>query len=112
MIIDTINEFRRQNNKPPVLNWMSHLNDYCLLHSLEMARRKECYHSEEFYRPTYGEIVAKGSFLNNFGNSIRYMIFEVIGKSPEHRELLLNWNTMGYGYNVDKEEIYLTIRGR
>ena len=113
MIVDIINEFRRINNKPPVLTWEKPLNDYCLLHCLEMAKRGYHYHSEEYYRPGYGEIVAKASFIDTTPTTIRNIIFEVFGKSIEgHREALLNWNTMAYGFYINKGSVYMVIRGK
>ena len=109
MIQDTINEFRKENNKPPVSFWDRILSDHCLWHTFEMVKRGNIFHSEEFYRPGYGEIVACGLFEDNIENSLKRLIYNLQG---EHKEALLNWSHIGYAYFIDKGRIYLTIRGK
>lgn len=116
MMITIINEFRQVNGKHPVSSWIKPLNDYCELHSLEMAKRGCHFHSEERYRhylgEVLGEIVVMQQFIHNFETTIRQAIYKVIGESKEgHREALLNWKLVCYGYCIDKGILYLTIRG-
>ena len=109
---DLFNEFRQINGKEPVRNWNRVLDDHCLSHVLAMLNLGNLYHTPEHYLKDYSEIVACCDFRNNWGETFRYLIYEVIGNSPDHREVLLESQEIGYGIMSDKNKVFITIRGR
>lgn len=111
MILKTIDDFRRENGVGPVLNWNTGLKDNCLKHTLAMINRGELYHTPDRYLEDYQEIVGACSYLANFEDTIRSLIFEM-GTSLEHKRILLGCNEMGCGEMVYNGNLIITIRGR
>jgi len=109
---DLINQFRQINGKEPVRNWNRVLDDHCLSHVLAMINSGKLYHAPEYYRKGYGEAVACCDFITDWETTLRCLIFDVIGNSPEHREILLESQEIGYGIMSDKNRVFITIRGK
>ena len=109
---DLINQFRQINGKEPVRNWNKVLEDHCLGHVLAMINSGKLYHAPEYYRKGYSEAVACCDFITDWGTTLRYLIFEVIGKSEEHKKILLESNEIGYAVMSDKNRVFITIRGK
>ena len=111
-IINFINEFRQSCNKEPVKYWNRVLDDHCLSHVLAMINSGELYHAPKDYLKDYGEIVACCDFRNNWDETFRYLIFEIIGNSLDHKKILLESQELGYGIMSDKGKVWITIRGK
>ena len=111
-IYNLINEFRQSCNKGPVRHWNKVLDDYCCSHTTAMINLGKLYHTPEYYLKDYGEIVACCDFRDNWDETLRYLIFQVIGDSEEHRKILLQSQELGYGIMSDKNKVFITIRGR
>lgn len=112
MIPKAINDFRCENGARPVEVWNKKLNDRCLLHTSAMIHRGKLYHTPTCYLEDYREIVGACSFLDNYENTARSLIFDYIGKSPEHKKILLECNEMGYGDETRDGNLIITIRGK
>ena len=112
MIGQAINDFRIHSGARPVNYWDRPGDDYCAAHSRAMADRGALYHSEEHYRPGLGELVGYAKIVCAFDDTVKWIIWEQFGKSTEgHREALLGWQRVAYGYFVQDGVLYLTIRG-
>lgn len=114
MVQNLINEFRQSCGKEPIKYWNNILDDHCLSHTLAMINLGDLYHTPKYYLKDYSEIVAYCDFRIDWPTTLRYLIFEEIGKSEEeeHKKILLESRELGYGIMSDKEKIYITIRGR
>jgi len=111
-VMNLINELRHINGKEPLINWNQVLNDHCLSHTLAMINSGEVDHAHKDYLQDYGEIVWRCNFMNTWDETFRYLIFELIGKSEEHKKILLESQELGYGIMSDQGKIYITIRGK
>ena len=111
-IMNLINEFRQINSKKPIENWNRTLDDHCLSHTLAMINKGEIYHAPRDYLKNYDEIVWRCDFMNTWDETFRHLIFELIGKSEEHKKILLESQELGYGVMSDKNKVYITIRGK
>jgi len=111
-VINLINEFRESCSKEPVKYWNKILSDFCLTHSIAMVNSGKLYHAPEYYRRGYSEAVACCDFITDWETTLRCLIFDVIGNSPEHREILLESQEIGYGIMSDKNRVFITIRGK
>jgi len=109
MIPDLINKFRSLNGVGNVQNWDHGLGLHCSMHCLAMTHRGNLYHADECYLDGCREAVAFIGYSDWWQDRI---IFDVLGTSEPHRKILLECNTMGYGYQYDNWKIYLTIRGK
>ena len=111
-IINLINEFRAKYGKGPAEYWNRVLDDHCLSHTLAMINSAKVYHAPKDYLKDYGEIVWRCDFMNTWDETFRHLIFELIGKSEEHKKILLESQELGYGVMSDKNKVYITIRGK
>jgi len=111
-VINLINEFRESCGKEPVKYWNRVLDDYCLFHSIWMIKSGKVDHAPKDYLKDYGEIVWRCDFMNTWDETFRYLIFELIGKSEEHKKILLESQELGYGVMSDQGKVFITIRGR
>ena len=111
-VINLINEFRESCGKEPVKYWNRVLDDHCLSHVLAMINSGEVYHAPRDYLRGYDEIVWRCDFMNTWDETFRHLIFELIGKSEEHKKILLESQELGYGIMADKNRIFITIRGK
>jgi uncharacterized protein YkwD len=110
MVIEAINDFRSENGKGRIFSWNERENEFCVLHSLYMANNKISDHTPFCFLLHRAEILSVCDFMFNFRDTIRYMIFNLFGESPEHKEILLNSERLSYGVIVDNGKVYLTIR--
>lgn len=111
-VMNLINEFRAKYGKEPLINWNRVLDDHCRSHVLAMINSGEVYHAPRNYLQGYGEIVWRCDFMNTWNETFRYLIFELIGKSEEHKKILLESQELGYGIMSDQGKIFITIRGK
>ena len=111
-IQNLINEFRAKHSKGPVEYWNRILDDYCTQHCIAMINSGEVYHAPRDYLKDYSEIVWRCDFMNTWDETFRHLIFELIGKSEEHKRILLESQELGYGIMADQDKVFITIRGR
>jgi len=112
MTMDVINEFRASYGKSRVFLWDSVQNDYCWSHSLAMANRGAVYHAEPCFVKGWGEAVGMIAFIDNNDVSLRRLIFDVLGQSESHRNLILDCSHLAVGIVVHNYKMYITIRGK
>ena len=116
MIKQLLNEFRTQNNVSPakIDDWEENQN--CLFHCHYMARIQEICHAPEYLRQREGYILSEAcggrNFAHNPNETLRLIIFEQLGKSSEHREIMLMDN-IACAFHMDfmNHFTYVTIRG-
>jgi len=111
MIIDIINDYRKDHGKQPIHNWNKVENDFCEAHCLAMANAKQIFHAPGHFLGDRSEAVAVCSFGSDFNSTAYYLIFSVLNGSEPHRNILLNSNSLAYGVLVNDNAMYLTIRG-
>lgn len=108
---EIINEFRHGNGRGHV-DWYEDEMKNCELHSVAMASRGELYHAEPCYRRDWGEAIACSSIRGNWDDTMRFIIWDLLGKSEGHRQVLLNNRYLAYGYVTANNMIFLTVRGK
>lgn len=111
MIIDIINDFRQTNGKERIFCWDPAENDYCLQHSLHMARINNLEHAPAHLLKGKAEAIGMSDFNIDTNNTSRFIIFELMGNSTRHREIILNYDNLAYGVFMHNWKVYLTIRG-
>jgi hypothetical protein len=107
-----INEFRGKNGRGAVECFDREVCNHCFSHSLAMSHRAHPYHAEPHLLNGWSEAVALGYFNGDFYGTLRELVYDVIGKSDEHRNILLNCNTIAFGIFTSNHRMYLTIRGK
>jgi len=109
---EVINEFREFHWRPRL--WMvdTLLSEYCYLHCLAMKGERKLYHALPQYLNGLSEIVAMCSHdkMDDVSSIYRKLIFECVGNSIEHKELLLTCAHFGCATAIDCNSAYLTIR--
>jgi hypothetical protein len=122
MIKQIINEFRKQNGRPPVSFDDYIENQYCFWHCHYMARIQECCHAPENLRNGKAEAVGGRGIFHDPYDTLRAIVFgapDETGKitggfanSPEHREIILMDNLAG-AFHMDfmNHFVFVTIRG-
>lgn len=111
MIIDIVNEFREANGKGRILGWSSIENDHCLQHCVYMAGAGYLDHAPRHFLKDKAETIAMCNFRSSVETTVRYLICEVIASSKEHRDVVLNYDNLSYGFYLYDYTAYLTIRG-
>jgi hypothetical protein len=107
-----INEFRAQNGKEAVGHFDREVGGHCFSHCLAMARCGYLYHAEPHLLEGWGEAVAEGSYNGDFISCARILVFDALGKSDRHRNILLDHTVLAFGVFTNNHKMYLTIRGR
>ena len=106
-----INQFRIDNGRPLVSNWDMLVSEFCRRHSWAMAY-KGLYHAESYYLNDWAEAIAMCG-ARELGQDVRrYLIYDVLGTSEPHRNILLYSEEMAVGMCNANGVVYLTIRGR
>lgn len=108
-MLDPINRFRRQNGVSCIESTDKLVDDYCLLHCLEMAKRHDIYHAPSHYLDGWAEAVAMMQYCDDWKNEV---IFNILGSSDGHRDILINSDMISYASYMDNWIIYVTIRGK
>lgn len=111
MIVDIINEYRKSNGKDPIFCWNSVENDYCEAHSHYLAWNNRFEHAPECLRPGKAEAIAKCDFFDDTLSTIKNLLYECLDKSQEHRNIILTFDNLAYGFYIYNNQAYLTIRG-
>ena len=111
-MIEVINNFRSQNGKGYVVNWDNVVSQYCTEHCWAIVRAGHLYHAESCYLNGWAEIVAMKSRDSDWRDTENNLIFDVLGKSNCHRNILLDYDIMAYGIIEWQLRVYLTIRAR
>lgn len=106
-----INAFRKDNGYPPVEHWDDVVRGYCKEHSVAMAFKEELYHASDYHLNEWSEAIAYMDFGVSW-NMGPALIYDVLGKSPNHREILLRSSIMACGLVTTYRGIWLTIRGK
>ncbi len=106
-----INEFRRQHGRDEVV---VHGSYNCEQHCWAMINANCVYHAEPCYLRGWSEAVARCRYMGDWGALERYLIFEILGKSQEHCDIMLNSHELNYGIVMygNAGDVYLTLRGR
>lgn len=108
-MLDSINRFRWQNNRQSVRHTDRLVDEYCKKHCLEMARRHDVFHASECYLDGWSEAVAMMQYCDNWKDKV---IFDILGASEGHRDLLLNSDTIACADYVHDWTVYVTVRGK
>ena len=111
MIENIINEFREKYQSSRIRFWYPAENDYALEHCYYMAKINDLVHSPSYYRFNKEEIIASCFFMWNTLETLRYLFFNIIDKCQEHKNVLLNFDNISYGFFIHNNVAYLTIRG-
>ena len=107
-----INEFRAQNGKEAVSHFDYLVSDYCLSHSMAMARNGYIYHAEPQHLEGWSEAVAMCSYHGDFFASARMIMNECFGKSELHKRVILDHSILAFGVFTSNYKMFVTIRGR
>lgn len=110
MIVDLINEYRRKNGRENIFCWNPVENDNCMQHCLYMVRLDRFEHSPEYLRPGKAEAIASCSFIYDTVNTMG-LLLAIIDGCQDHRNIVLNYNNLAYGFCVHNYMAYLVIRG-
>lgn len=110
-LIESINDFRYANGRSSV-TWETWISDKCFYHSREMALSSFFYHAPVHFLDGLLEAVCTSHIWLNKRDQIRYMVYELLGKSPSHRDLLLNSSILGGCDFIHNNCMYITVRGR
>jgi len=111
MVVDIINEYRKANGKEYIFVWNPVENDYCMEHCLYMAKLQCFEHAPEHLRKGKAEAIAKCGFIIDNFTTVRYLIFNVINESQKHKDVVLNYENLAYGFYIHNYTAYLVIRG-
>lgn len=111
MIVDILNEFRGNNGKPHIFCWDPVQNDYCEAHSHYLAWHDRFEHTPEYLLKGKSEAIGMSIYGRNNEETIRRLIYDVLGTSQPHRNVILNYSNLAYGFYVYDNKAYLTIRG-
>ena len=111
MVIDIINEFRNKNGKERIFCWNPVENGHCFQHCLYMANHGYLIHAPEVFRKDKAEAIAISCFMEDNEKTIRYLLYECIGRSQEHKDIVLNYDNLAYGFYLHDYTAFLTIRG-
>lgn len=106
---EIINEFRRQNGATPFYGWNPVENNNCESHCWAMVQHG-CYHAPEYLRPGKAEAVGIHGWTNNFDETLSRIIFDLMGRSPGHKSVLLMDN-LAAGVIVWDWKVFITVRG-
>ena len=111
MLTDILNEYRSINGKQRIFSWNPVENDYCLAHCHYMAWNNKFEHTSDDLLKGKAEAIAFCDFQYSNEVTIRHLIYEVIDKSEEHMNIVLNSENLAYGFYIYNGKAYLTIRG-
>jgi uncharacterized protein YkwD len=111
MIISALNDFRKSNDKNPVFSWDPVENDYCEAHCRYMAWHNHFEHTPEYLLKGKAEAIAMIAYGRDNEETIRRLIYDVLGTSREHKNIILNFKNLAYGFYAYNNCAYLTIRG-
>lgn len=112
MIREVINSFRSIHNRSHVNWWVWEEMDNCFKHSIAMMERNEIYHAEAHYRNDWREAVAYCDFYGSWEEAIKRLIYDVLGNSEGHKDILLDCPSLAYGLVVANNKVFITIRGK
>jgi len=110
MIKHAVDDFRKSNGSFQVI-WENWITERCAGHSKAMAFNHGIYHADSMWLNGLNEAVCCSHIWLGKEDMIRYMVFELLGKSNGHRTILLNSCRMGGQDYIADGMIYLTIRG-
>jgi len=111
MLIDILNEYRKVNGKEHVFCWNPVENDYCLSHCHYMAWNNQFEHAPENLLKGRAEAIVFCDFQYDNEITIRHLIYECIDKSQKHKDIVLNYENLAYGFYIYNNKAYLVIRG-
>lgn len=111
MLVDIINEYRKNNGKEHIFCWDPVENDYCQAHSNYMAWNNHFEHAPEYLLKGKAEAIAFCYFFYNNEITMKHLIYECIDKSEGHKNIVLNYENLAYGFYIYQNQAYLTIRG-
>jgi hypothetical protein len=78
-----------------------------------MARAGNIYHAPDYFLNGWREAVAMMSYTGEEGHELcAKIIWDVIGTSKPHTEVLLRSSELAYGLVLHNYKWYLTIRGK
>jgi len=107
-----INEFRAGHGIEAVYHFDGRESDHCFSHCVAMARRGEIYHAEPHYLQGWSEAVAMLSNDGSYEDTLRKAVWNVLGASDQHRDILLRCPVLAIGVYIADNNMYITIRGK
>ena len=112
MILEkAINDFRANHGRNNA-TFNRIVADHCFAHCMAMAQKEEIYHAEQYYRRDWSEAVAMASLDIDYENCIRRTIFDDLGRSELHKNIMLNNQELAVACFVLDYRVFITIRGR
>jgi hypothetical protein len=108
-MLDSINRFRKEHGVEPVKYSDNLVNHFCKMHCLAMSRAHNIYHAPSHYLDGWAEAVAMMQYNDHWKDQ---MIFDIVGASEGHRDILLKYDTIACADYVYDWVIYVTIRGK
>ena len=111
MIRRIINEFRAANGRHPFSFPDHEANKHCLWHCQYMSYKEDVVHAPSHYLNGKSEACAMRGFYKDQYNTIRDMIFDDLGKSERHRDIILYSQELACAFYTTQYNIYVTIRG-
>ena len=113
MIPNVINDYRSANGRGWVNHWDCVVSDYCKEHCWAMVRQDKLFHAPTHYLNGWSEAVARCSRGGESWQELEYkIIYEVLGQSRPHAEIVLNSSRMAYGIAEMQGLVWVTIRGQ
>ena len=110
MLKNIINEFRQANGQPALVINNGQENDHCLWHSKYMANTG-CVHAPSYFLHDKAEAVAFRGFYRDYQEALRAIIFEDFAWSNKHRIILLFSDNLAAAFHVERNCVFVTIRG-
>ena len=109
--MDRVIDHYRKANGVGYADWCDFECVNCLKHTWAMVKRNELYHAESHYLNGWCEAVAMCSLGGSFQDALYKVVFEILGTSKDHRNVMLMpylaCNSAIYDGNV-----WTTVRGR
>lgn len=110
-LLEAINDFRRDNWTHEAI-WQDWIADKCYYHCEYMADNNMFFHAPAELRDWCAECVSYSKVFLNERDQIRHMVFDLLGSSPSHREIILSANEIGGCYYVRDNYAIITVRAR
>jgi len=111
MIAGIINDFRKFKGIEPSFYWHEEENKNCLEHCYYMANIGEVVHASKGHLKNKSEAVARCNFKATAEETLRHLVFEVLGKSHSHADILIGSENIAYAVHARQCTMYITIRG-
>ena len=109
-LCDALNDFRRDNGIYSA-DFQSWISEGCFEHCKSMAALNMLYHCPQELRWDLFECVSCCDIFLNDRDQIRHSIFQLLGNSPSHRNLILSASILGAAFLKFDNKMFVTVRG-